>query len=348
MQPGQNPTIEHGRGFGELGRSEAVELGVGVEEVKGVVPGQKRPARELPHPRVREALLFGAHEPGIDEVEAKGIGAVALHELVRGREVALGLRHLRAVFRQHKAIDDDVAEGRLIKQRYPEHGQGVEPAPGLIKPLGDEFRREALLEEFGIFEGIMQLSVGHGAGLKPAVEHLRYPAIDPGLAVLGEGELVDELPVQIVHERSRERGELLPGADAVHRARFIVHPKGQGRAPNPIPRNGPIPGPLQPLAEAPFLNVVGHPAHLAVRRQELVLELLHLHVPAGHGAVDQGRFRAVAEGVAVDDNVLLVERAGLLQVPDDLPIRVLHVLPGKVRDLRIEAPIEPHGHGEGI
>ena len=50
----------------------------------------------------------------------------------------------------------------------------------------------------------------------------------------------------------------------------------------------------------------------------------------------------------MDDHVLLVERTAVLQVPDDLPIRVLHVLPGKVRDLRIEAPIEPHGHGEGV
>ena len=149
--------------MGELGRSEAVELGVGVKKVKGVVPGQKGTAGQLPDPRVREALLFGAHKTGIDEVKAQGVRAIALHELVRGRKVALRLGHLRAVFRQHEAINDNVPESRLIKQRYPEHGQGVEPAPGLVEPFSDEFRGKALLKKLGVLEGIMKLSVGHGA-----------------------------------------------------------------------------------------------------------------------------------------------------------------------------------------
>ena len=133
----------------------------------------------------------------------------------------------------------------------------------------------------------------------------------------------------------------------MHGARLIVHPKGQRRTPNPVPGDRPIPSPVQPLAEAPLLNMIGHPAHLAVGRQEPILKLLHLDVPARHGAVNQRRFRAVAEGVAVDDDVLLVERARLLQVTNDLPIGVLHVLPCEIRNLRIKPTIEPYGHGEG-
>ena len=45
----------------------------------------------------------------------------------------------------------------------------------------------------------MQLAVGHAATLKPAVKHLLNAAqVSPAL-LAGDGDVVDEVPVQICH-----------------------------------------------------------------------------------------------------------------------------------------------------
>src|SRR5690606_4521252 len=56
---------------------------------------------------------------------------------------------------------------------------------------------------------------------------------------------------------------------------------------------------LQPVAEAPVLDVVGDPVDLLVERDKLVLLLRRADVPRRAGVVEQGRVTAPAERVRV-------------------------------------------------
>ena len=58
--------------------------------------------------------------------------------------------------------------------------EGEEPTAGLVDALGDEVGREktAAVKAFFVLEGVMDLGVGHGAGVEPNVDKV-------GLAVHG-------------------------------------------------------------------------------------------------------------------------------------------------------------------
>ncbi len=52
--------------------------------------------------------------------------------------------------------------------------QGVEPAAGLVDRFGDEIGRKlyAIFHQFGVLEGIVLLSEGHGSSVEPGVDDL--------------------------------------------------------------------------------------------------------------------------------------------------------------------------------
>ena len=66
------------------------------------------------------------------------------HDLVGFRVVFEPLAHFFAVFGQDEAVDDNMVEGRFVKQGRGDHHQGVEPAPGLVESLGNEIGREGV------------------------------------------------------------------------------------------------------------------------------------------------------------------------------------------------------------
>lgn len=65
--------------------------------------------------------------------------------------------------------------------------------------LSHKICREVLLEELGVLEGIVQLRVGHAARFKPAVKHLVHAPQHPLALPAGDGQVVDEVPVQVRH-----------------------------------------------------------------------------------------------------------------------------------------------------
>ena len=69
--------------------------------------------------------------------------------------VPLGLGHLLPLFVQDEAVADHVLEGDGAEEHYPELVEGVEPAPGLVNPLGDEVRGEALPECLLVLKGVV-------------------------------------------------------------------------------------------------------------------------------------------------------------------------------------------------
>ena len=75
---------------------------------------------------------------------------------------------------------------------------------------------------------------------------------------------------------------------------------------------------------SPFLlDEVGHPVGLAVVLQQLLRHVLHADEPRGHRLVDERRVGAPAERVAVFAGGRDHQPARLLQVADDLLVRVL-------------------------
>ena len=109
------------------------------------------------------------------EVPADGVRAVFLQRLERIHRVALGLAHLLAVLILHVSQDNYVLVRRLVEDQGGDSQQRVEPSSGLVHRLGDEVRRELLLEKILIFKWIVKLGKGHGSRVEPAVDHLRHP-----------------------------------------------------------------------------------------------------------------------------------------------------------------------------
>ena len=65
--------------------------------------------------------------------------------------------------------------------------------------FSNKVSREVALKEVLVLKGVVQLAVGHAAALKPAVKDLLHPPQHPFALLAGNGDVVDEVPVQICH-----------------------------------------------------------------------------------------------------------------------------------------------------
>ena len=192
--------------------------------------------------------------------------------------------------------------------------QHVEPAAGLADVLDDEVRRVVGVEPFLVLERVVDLAVGHGAGVEPDVQDV-LDAAHHGLALLRgagvvrvrAGQLVDERPVQVHLAGLVQRQAAEVGLDLGERAvdvgarvvRVAGLPHRDGAAPVAVAADGPVAGVGEPLAELAVLDVARDPVDLLVELGHAVLELGDLDVPGGHGAVDQRVAAAPAVRVAV-------------------------------------------------
>ena len=348
LQAREQPLVEDVFGRRRVVGRPAVDFSIGLQEGEGVVPGQQGAARHVADGAVGEALFLAAHQARADEVQAQRIGAVGLHQFVRRRVVAQALGHFLAVFGEHHAVDDHVAESRLAEQGARQRHQRVEPAARLIEALGDVFGGKAGLEGGAVLERIVQLRVGHGAGLEPAVQHFLDAPVDAGLAVHRERQRIDVFAVQVVDARAGQRFEFVPGTEAADIAGLVVHPQRQRRAPDPVARDGPVRRALDPVAETPVLDVFRHPQHLFVGRFQRIAEARHAHEPGRHGAVDERLVRAVAVRIAVDEGGAVVQGAALPQAAHDVRVRLLHEAAGEVAHFRREDAAHGHRTDEGV
>ena len=197
-------------------------------------------------------------------------------------------------------------------------------------------RREDLVEPVRCLKGIVELRVGHRAGLKPAVEDLRRAAI--GLAVPGDHELVDHVLVEVFDLLSRELFELGLGPDADHVCRVhLIDPERDARPPEAVPGHVPVHRVSQPVPEARLSDGAGDPVHLCVVRDEVIPDVLDLHVPSVDRAVDERGVRPLAEGIAVGQGRVREELPGVLQAADDGLVGLLAVRPCEVWGLLGEA-----------
>ena len=210
------------------------------------------------------------------------------------------LAHLAALGVLHVAHDQAVLVRALAEHQRGDGDQGVEPAARLVDGLGDEVRREALLENFLVLKGIVPLREGHGAGIVPAVDDLGRAVHLLSALRAGDGHRVDvgamQLDVRV--DVFAQLDQLLTGADDVLVA-ALADPHRQGRAPVALAGERPVDDVVQEVAEAAVLDVLRHPVDGLVVGHQLVVHGGHLDEPAAARVVDQRGVAAPAEGIVV-------------------------------------------------
>ena len=131
-----------------------------------------------------------------------------------------------------------------------------------------------------VLEREVVLGEGHRAGVEPHVDHLGHAphrlaaacARRPRECGQGNCDLVDVRAVVVVERHVRERSSSsAKEPDHVH-VPVRAAPHRQRRAPVALARERPVDVVLQPVAEAPVLDVRRVPAHRLVRRQQLVAQ----------------------------------------------------------------------------
>ena len=76
--------------------------------------------------------------------------------------------------------------------------------------------------------------------------------------------------------------QLLNRADDNHLFHVLGDPNREGGAPKPAAADSPVMCISQPVVEALLLDIGGHPVGLGVVGHQLILDLGHLHKPAGN------------------------------------------------------------------
>ncbi len=187
--------------------------------------------------------------------------------------------------------------------------------------------------------------------VEPDVDHLGHAAhrAAAGVPLAGEGQVVDVGPVRIVDRLASELLELRERADAVQVSAPIVvaAPDGEGGSPVPLARQRPVDVALQPLAEAPVLDVVGVPADALVGGDQLLADPRRADVPRRLGVVEQRGAAAPAVRVRVLVLARQPERAGRAQVLDQVGIGVLDGPSRVPGDPLVEGAVEPHRVDDG-
>jgi hypothetical protein len=132
---------------------------------------------------------------------------------------------------------------------------------------------------------------------------------------------------------------------------LVAFPDGDRRAPVTVPRNIPVAGILQPVAEAPVFHRFRHPVDLFVDRKHLFLDRFDAEIPGVHRLVDQRLLASPAVRVIVLDRSVRDDLPALAQETDDGRIRIDDVLFAvgavEVRDLFGEAALCVDGVHEG-
>ena len=70
---------------------------------------------------------------------------------------------------------------------------------GMALAFCNKVSGEVALKELLVLKGVVQLAVGHAAALKPAVKHLLHSMQVPLALLAWDGDVVNEVPVQICH-----------------------------------------------------------------------------------------------------------------------------------------------------
>ena len=142
----------------------------------------------------------------------------------------------------------------------------------------------------------------HGAGVKPAVDHLGHTLHSPAALGAGTGNLVNIRSVQLHGLRRRVAAHLLQflaGTDRLHVTASLALPHVQGRAPITVTGNAPVLNVFQPVAETPLADGLRDPVYGLVVAHQIVAHRRHLDKPWLPRIVDQRRVASPAERIVM-------------------------------------------------
>ena len=278
-----DPAVEVGRGASirsvgcELIASRRLPLvhaQVRVPDEEGVrVPERLQElAHRLADRLEREAVAV----PGLlrgEVVPAEGVRSVRLENVPGHDDVALRLRHLLALGIQDQAQAETRLVRRAAEQQHGHGEQRVEPAARLVEPLADVVRREAPLELLLVVERGVPLGERHAARVPPDVDQVGHAPHLAAAVLAAQHDVVDVGAVQVVRRRAAALADVLerPRAEDV-RLVVLAAPDRQRRAPVALARQRPVDVVLEPLAEAPVLDVLGVPVDRLVGGEQLLLD----------------------------------------------------------------------------
>ena len=151
-------------------------------------------------------------------------------------------------------------------------------------------------------------------------------------------QFVDVLAMKIIDTNAGVRCKLINRTHAKLRAGYVVNPNGQGSSPIAIPRDCPINSTLKPFPHASALDVSRNPIDFLVGLLQRRSHAFNLHVPGVDGTIDNWRVGSRAEGVAVNDDILSIERLCIFKHLDDVFVRVFYVHASKIADFRRKLP----------
>ena len=292
------------------GRFPTVDPGIGCQKGQGI------PERKQQGPGCFHQSLFGktkvftTNSRAVEHVKPNRVGSILIQHLCRIGVVLEPLAHLLPVFSQDQPVDDTVVKCGFVKKSLGDDHEGVKPAPGLVQSFADEVGREICLKNFLVFKWIMLLPIGHRARLKPAVEHLRHPPV--GLSLVFNHQLVNMLFMKV-----RDLGpgcvlEFFHAAEAKG-VSILTFPDRQGRAPESVAADRPIPGVFKPLAKTSVADVTGNPMHFTVVLHHPVPEGFDLDKPGGDRLIDQRGIGPPAERITVLHGLLPEHQSLFLQ-----------------------------------
>ena len=237
-------------------------------------------------------------------------------DVPRHDDVAERLRHLLALGIGDVPEAEHGAVRRAVEQQRRDGDQGVEPAARLVDRLADVVGRERRAEALLVLERRVALGERHRARVEPDVDHLGHAAHlarrSPRTARCARRRTGRCGSVSSRPERALDLGERAERLDVA----VLAAPDRQRRAPVALARDRPVDVVLQPLAEAPVLDVRRVPVDRLVGRQQPVAHRRRADVPGGLGVVEQRRAAAPAVRVGVQQALGPQQPAARAQVLD--------------------------------
>ena len=213
--------------------------------------------------------------------------------------------------------------------------QGVEPASGLVHGLRDKLCREFLLEQILILKWIVKLCIGHGAGVKPAVDNLRYAVHVLSALRAGDYHIVHIGAVKLdllILRLSGQLRQLFSASHAQLMSAVRALPDIERGTPVAVAADAPVLDILQPVAEPAFAQGLRNPVDHLVVAYQIILHRGHADKPGFSCIVDKRRIAAPAVGIIMLKLRSGKEKPSLVQFLQDLRIgadcALLHLLLG--------------------
>ena len=334
----QHPALElgHRAGRDALGLVETVQI---AEEV----------AQRVAQPAI--GFDDAPDDPGADpqvvrivdrrHPETQDIGAVVLHDALRGDDVAERLGHLAPLAVERETVGQHRFVGRASAGAAGLEQRGVEPAPVLVGAFEIERRRPGLrrvaLEHVGM----------RGAGVEPHVEDVARLFVVRGVATgTEEARRVRREPDVGAVFRHRVGDAVDRGGVAQRFAGPPVDEDGDGHPPGALARDAPVRAVFDHRAQALFPRRGVELRGLDGRERALAQpRRVHIDEPLRRVAEDHRLLRAPAVGVAVAVALAREQRARLAERRRDRRRSLVDMDAGEQGDIVDETPPVVDGRG---